>query len=103
MGIDDDVVIYTGYTKEELTEKQYLELLKEFGNLVIKYGRYLPNNKRHYDDAEDLEEYDGPLFLTRPLDPALLATSSLLPPGGAPDPKYQETSSRSGFIKRRRL
>lgn len=51
MGIDDDVVIYTGYTKEELTEKQYLELLKEFGNIVIKYGRYLPNNKPHYDDV----------------------------------------------------
>jgi len=50
MGIDDDVVIYTGYTKEELTEKQYLEPLKEFGNIVIKYGRYLPNNKPHYDD-----------------------------------------------------
>jgi hypothetical protein len=60
-------------------------------------------NKRRYDDAEDLEEYDGPLFLTRPLDPALLATSSLLPPSGTPDPKYQETSSRSGFIKRRHL
>ena len=51
MGIDDDVVIYTGYTKEELIEKQYLEPLKEFGNIVIKYGRYLPNNKPHYDDV----------------------------------------------------
>lgn len=50
MGINDDVVIYTGYTKEELIEKQCLESLKEFENIVIKYGRYLPNNKPHYDD-----------------------------------------------------
>ena len=51
MGIDDDVVIYTGYTKEELIEAQYLEPLKGLGNIVIKYGRYLPNNKPHYDDV----------------------------------------------------
>ena len=50
MGIEDDVVIYTGYTKEELIEKQYLGSLKEFENIVIKYGRYLPYNKPHYDD-----------------------------------------------------
>lgn len=51
MGINDDVVIYTGYTKEELAEKRYLERLKNFENIVIKYGRYLPNNKPHYDDV----------------------------------------------------
>lgn len=51
MGINDDVVIYTGYTKEELAEKHYLEQLKKFENIVIKYGRYLPNNKPHYDDV----------------------------------------------------
>ena len=63
----------------------------------------LSPNKRRYDDAEDLEDFDGPLFLTRPLDPALLATSSLLPSGGAPDPNYQEPLPRSGLIKRHRF
>ena len=49
------------------------------------------NNKRHYDDAEDLEaDREEPLFLTCPLDASLLATSSLLIPSATRDPEYQE-------------
>lgn len=50
MGIDDDVVIYTGYTKDELIEKKYLEPLMRFENIVVKFGRYVPDNNPHYDD-----------------------------------------------------
>lgn len=50
MGIDDDVVIYTGYTKDELIEKKYLEPLMRFENIIVKFGRYVPNDNPHYDD-----------------------------------------------------
>lgn len=50
MGIDDDVVIYTGYTKDELIEKKYLEPLIRFKNIIVKFGRYVPDNNPHYDD-----------------------------------------------------
>lgn len=45
---DDDVVIYTGYNKDEI-EKQ-VTMLKEFSNIIIKFGRYIPNQKSHYDE-----------------------------------------------------
>jgi len=50
---EDDIVIYTGYTKEELEEKGYLTKLKEFGilNIVIKYERFIPNQKSHFDEV----------------------------------------------------
>ena len=58
------------------------------------------NKRRH--DAVDLEP-DEPLFLTRPFDPTLLATSSLLPSGVALTRSTQETHSRSGQVKHRRI
>lgn len=45
---DDDIVIYTGYYEEEIKDK--IELLKQFPNIIIKYGRYVPNNSPHYDE-----------------------------------------------------
>lgn len=46
-GVNDDVVIYTGYNKEEIADK--LEIIKQFSNIIIKYGRYIPNQQPHYD------------------------------------------------------
>jgi len=43
----DDVVIYTGYDKEEI-ENELLEL-KKFDNVVVKFGRFIPNQEPHYD------------------------------------------------------
>lgn len=45
---DDDIVIYTGYTEEEIADK--IELLKHYPNIIIKFGRYRPNQKPHYDE-----------------------------------------------------
>ena len=45
----DDIVIYTGYTKEELLNKHYLPLLKKYHNIIIKYGRFLINHNKHFD------------------------------------------------------
>lgn len=44
---DDDVVIYTGYNKEEIEDK--LEEIKAYKNIIIKFGRYLPNEEKHFD------------------------------------------------------
>ena len=44
---NDDIVIYTGYTEEEM--KDYISKLKKFENIIIKFGRYIPNQEKHYD------------------------------------------------------
>ena len=48
---NDDVVIYTGYTEEELTTNPYYEQILNYGNIVIKYGRFRPNQQPHYDEV----------------------------------------------------
>lgn len=44
---EDDVVIYTGYYPVEI-EKE-ITILKKFKNIIIKYGRYIPNKPNKYD------------------------------------------------------
>lgn len=46
---DDDIVIYTGYDKDEIC-CEILEL-SQFKNIIVKYGRYMPGQKPHYDDV----------------------------------------------------
>lgn len=43
----DDIVIYTGYNKEELLDK--IPFLKSAKNIIVKFGRYIPNQTPHYD------------------------------------------------------
>ena len=45
---DDDIVIYTGYREEELAEQMHL--LGKFKNVILKVGRYRPNEVPHYDE-----------------------------------------------------
>ena len=45
---NDDIVIYTGYNLSEIEEK--VELLSYFNNIIIKFGRYIPNQHSHYDN-----------------------------------------------------
>ena len=44
-----DFVIYTGYNKDEIIDKiKKLQLV--FGStIIVKFGRYIPNQKPHYD------------------------------------------------------
>ena len=44
----DDLVIYTGYYKEEI-ETLLNPLLSIPGRLIIKWGRYIPDQEPHYD------------------------------------------------------
>jgi len=43
----DDIVIYTGYYPHEITT--YLLYLSEYDNIILKFGRFVPNNKPHKD------------------------------------------------------
>ena len=45
----DTIIIYTGYTEEEL--KSELDILKSYGNIIVKFGRYRPHEESHYDDV----------------------------------------------------
>lgn len=45
---EDDIVIYTGYTETELYEE--INYLKQYSNIVIKFGRFVPGQEKHYDD-----------------------------------------------------
>lgn len=66
--IEDDIVIYTGYTKEELCTgrrapnfqdsnlfKSEWESLKGYKNIIVKYGRFYPNEEGHYDNVLGVE------------------------------------------------
>ena len=50
---DDDIVIYTGYDKEELETE--IQKLKSFKNIIIKFGRYKPNQIPHLDSVLGVE------------------------------------------------
>lgn len=46
---DDDIVIYTGYKDDEI--QPYVDKLRAMtDNVVIKIGRYVPNQQPHYDE-----------------------------------------------------
>ena len=50
---NDDIIIYTGYYPEEISEK--IRQLSLFLNIVIKFGRFIPNQKSHYDTVLGVE------------------------------------------------
>ena len=53
----DDIVIYTGYTENEVLRMKddggfYADQIrKELSPCIIKYGRYIPNQNKHYDET----------------------------------------------------
>lgn len=49
----DDVVIYTGYNKDEILNK--VEILKSYPNIIIKFGRFVPNQEKHFDEVLGVE------------------------------------------------
>lgn len=48
--INDDIVIYTGYTEEELKTNPIFQLIVKYPNIIIKFGRFRPNEEPHYDE-----------------------------------------------------
>lgn len=49
-GIKDDIVIYTGYTEEELQDNFTFQQIIKYPNIVIKFGRFRPGHNGHYDE-----------------------------------------------------
>lgn len=43
----DPIVIYTGYNKDEIPD--IITKLTQYKNIIVKFGRYIPNQKPHYD------------------------------------------------------
>ena len=44
---DDDIVIYTGYYPYEIMKT--VEALQQYKNIVVKFGRYIPEMKPKFD------------------------------------------------------
>lgn len=51
--INDEIIIYTGYNAWEI-ENQLTEL-KQFSNIIVKFGRYIPQQPPVYDSVLGIE------------------------------------------------
>lgn len=45
---NDDIVIYTGYELSEISKE--CQLLKQYNNIILKTGRFIPNHYPHFDE-----------------------------------------------------
>lgn len=52
---DDDIVIYTGYTESEVRLMGQYYVLRQYKNIVIKFGRFIMNQPSHYDELLGVE------------------------------------------------
>lgn len=46
----DPVVIYTGYTEDEVEKILGWNFIKWQGNIYVKYGRFIPDQQPHFDE-----------------------------------------------------
>lgn len=44
-----DIIVYTGYTENELTNE--VRELQKYPNIIIKFGRYIPNQPSYLDEV----------------------------------------------------
>lgn len=49
----DPIVIYTGYNYDEIESK--IKILKAFRNIIVKFGRFIPNQQHHFDETLGVE------------------------------------------------
>jgi hypothetical protein len=50
----DPIVVYTGYTEDELSEEiEYIAF--RYSNIIVKFGRYIPGQAPHYDKVLGVE------------------------------------------------
>ena len=52
---NDDIVIYTGYTEEEVRQITNGRRFYNIPNIIIKFGRFIPNQEKHYDEILGVE------------------------------------------------
>jgi len=65
-GVFDPIIIYTGYTEDEVENK--VAQLELYNPIIIKYGRFIPNDEAHFDEALGVtlasrNQYSKPLYL----------------------------------------
>lgn len=48
-GCQDTFIIYTGYNEDEIINQ--IGQMKILSNIILKVGRYVPNNTPHYDEV----------------------------------------------------
>lgn len=46
----DPIVIYTGYKEEELSKNETYKEIISLNNIIIKYGRFIPDQDNHRDN-----------------------------------------------------
>jgi hypothetical protein len=46
---NDEIVVYTGFDESEIYDK--ITLLSQYKNVVMKFGRFIPNQEPHYDET----------------------------------------------------
>lgn len=44
----DDIVIYTGYNEQEVKDR--FNFIYNYDNIIIKFGRFIPNQDSHFDE-----------------------------------------------------
>lgn len=59
----DDIIIYTGYYPEEIQDKIYK--LKQYENIIVKFGRYIPNKETIYSSLLGVELASNNQFAKR--------------------------------------
>ncbi len=53
---NDDIVIYTGYNEDEIEDKvKDLKDIIKSNTLIIKFGRFITNQQKHYDEVLGVE------------------------------------------------
>lgn len=50
---DDDIVIYSGYYPDEISE--YIYKLNNFKNIIVKFGRFIPNKSSYLNKLLGVE------------------------------------------------
>ena len=50
---EDDIVIYTGYEEYEVMEQ--VGAIEHYPNIIVKYGRFRPNQRPHLDEELGVE------------------------------------------------
>ena len=46
---DDPIIIYTGYNREQMPKQ--IEILKQYRNIIVKWGRFILGDEPHYDEV----------------------------------------------------
>jgi hypothetical protein len=47
--LNDEIVVYTGFDESEIYDK--ITLLSQYKNVIMKFGRFIPNQEPHYDET----------------------------------------------------